>query len=315
MRKQEEFFSLIYLERFQQNHEDDIREATPHRRKVALEASRIMVRFPPLLSPLFLLLHLLLFATSSEAGLFRGSARPTPLQQLKTRVQSEDKKALTFLRGDFELSCWLRVTGGDVDEACRRVLEKAEWRKGVGKVTMADCARGFGSDGYALQLGGLFDRRGCPLVYSHGLPRGSEAQIRSMTVYMQERVLDACAQNSGGGRRGRGGGGGGGGGGYEGGGGRRPYCAPLTIIDCTQPSFRSPDGALRRGGIDVVSRYYPWSREGTTLFLGVRTRSFKPMNEHEASSCDAKQFVRLSWVPISNSSDGLSCLLFRQCDE
>ena len=96
---------------------------------------------------------------------------------------------------------------------------------------MADCARGFGTDGFAVCLDGLHDRRGRPIVYSHGLPRGTRQQIERQTVYLQERVLAGCT--SGGGERGGG-------------------CAALIIVDCKKPSFRQPDAALRKGGIDVV---------------------------------------------------------------
>ena len=56
----------------------------------------------------------------------------------------------------------------------------------------------------------------------------------------------------------RGGDGGGGGG-----------CAALIIVDCKKPSFRQPDAALRKGGIDVVAAHYPWANRGTTVFVGV----------------------------------------------
>ena len=62
-------------------------------------------------------------------------------------------------------------------------------------------------------------------------------------MYMQERVLDSCGVDG--------------------------SCAPLTVIDCSKPSFRSPDTALRKGGIDVVALHYPWSNKGTTVFVGV----------------------------------------------
>lgn len=197
-----------------------------------------------LASPFCLFLVILVQEAAGGSPLF-GKATPSSLQQLRKRFKSEDPKALSYLVGpDVELKGWLSEASGDVDKAYAKARAKASWRKSVGRVTMSDCARGFNSDGFSLCLGGLRDMRGRPIVYSHGLPRGSEKQIRSMTVYMQERVLEACAA-------------------------RRGGVSVLTVIDCTKPSFRSPDRALRNGGIDVVAKYYPWNNKGTTVFVGV----------------------------------------------
>lgn len=182
-------------------------------------------------------------AASNPLQFRRG--RSSGVQQLRDLFRSEDPKALSHLVGpDVELASWLEETRGDVSKAYQKAKAKAEWRKSVGRVTISDCARGFDSDGFSLTLGGLHDRRGRAIVYSHGLPRGSEQQIRSMTVYMQERVLEGCA-------------------------GRQGGASCLTILDCTKPSFRLPDKALRRGGIDIVDKYYPWVNRGTAVFVGV----------------------------------------------
>ena len=197
--------------------------------------------------PFNMWLHFVIILCLIDMALARKDAS---LHLLRQKVAEADSDALRFLRGpNTELALWLRFCNGNIDEAARRSLEKAAWRKKIGKVSMGDISRGFSTDGYALCLGGLKARNGAPIVYSHGLPRGNEAQLRRQTVYMQERVLDACDNSRS--LKGRG------------------ICAPLTIIDCKQPSFRSPDKALRRGGIDVVARYYPWSNKGTSLFLGV----------------------------------------------
>ena len=182
------------------------------------------------------------------ASLLLSAARASSTAELRSSIRARDPSALRHLAGDVELSCWLREKNGDVERAAEAACAKAEWRRRVGRVSMADCARGFGTDGFAVCLDGLHDRRGRPIVYSHGLPRGTRQQIERQTVYLQERVLAGCT--SGGGERGGG-------------------CAALIIVDCKKPSFRQPDAALRKGGIDVVAAHYPWANRGTTVFVGV----------------------------------------------
>mmetsp|Transcript_36855 Transcript_36855/g.71452 ORF Transcript_36855/g.71452 Transcript_36855/m.71452 type:complete len:163 (+) Transcript_36855:138-626(+) len=43
----------------------------------------------------------------------------------------------------------------------------------------------------------------------------------------------------------------------------------LVFINCTSPSFRFPDQAIRKGGVEVVKNYYPWAYSATTVFIGV----------------------------------------------
>lgn len=190
---------------------------------------------------------LFLCPLSSESSNY-ASAGSNHAQVTKLRHQIESEEVgLSRLIRDFELSCWLNICRGNVDEACRSCIEKARWRAKIGSVKMQQVAKAFESDGYSVCLEGLRDLRGAPIVYSFGLPRGKESYIRSQTMYMQERVLaEAGARSTLGG-----------------------ICAPLTVIDCRSPSFRSPEAALRRGGIDVVAKYYPWASEGRTVFVGL----------------------------------------------
>eukprot|EP00960_Hanusia_phi_P000315 8547-Hanusia_phi.AAC.2 len=151
------------------------------------------------------------------------------------------KEELRWIQGDKEIASWLSIYR-DEKTAVEKIRAKADWRRQLGKVSMADCARGFGTDGFTVCLESLHDRDGNAIVYSHGLPRGTESQIRAQTIYLQERVLANSKNN---------------------------VASSLTVIDCTQPSFRIPDGTLKRGGIDVISTYYPWSTFGATVFIGV----------------------------------------------
>ena len=160
------------------------------------------------------------------------------IDSLRSKLSQEE---LRWIHGDKEIASWISIYREE-DAAIQKIRAKANWRRQIGKVSMADCARGFGTDGFTVCLESLHDRDGNAIVYSHGLPRGTEAQIRAQTIYLQERVL-ANSKNQ--------------------------VASALTIIDCTQPSFRIPDGVLKRGGIDIISQYYPWSTFGSTVFIGV----------------------------------------------
>ena len=181
------------------------------------------------------------------ASLLLSAARASSTAELRSSIRARDPSALRHLAGDVELSCWLREKNGDVGARRTRPARKPSGAAASG-VYRWRTARGFGADGFAVCLDGLHDRRGRPIVYSHGLPRGTRQQIERQTVYLQERVLAGCT--SGGGERGGG-------------------CAALIIVDCKKPSFRQPDAALRKGGIDVVAAHYPWANRGTTVFVGV----------------------------------------------
>jgi hypothetical protein len=88
----------------------------------------------------------------------------------------------------------------------------------------------------------------------HGTCTLRAAQERILAAYNTRRVSDA---------RGDGGFGEG-----ASAGGCGP-CTALVVVDCTKPSFRLPDLALRRGGIDVATQRFPWGRRSTTVFVGV----------------------------------------------
>lgn len=153
-------------------------------------------------------------------------------QALRAQLNNKERKWISA----HEAELWVREAP---DDALQRMKRKAEWREEVGAVSMSDCARFFGSDGFTVCLEGLRDKKGQPLVFSYGLPRGNEKQIRCQTVYLQERVM----ANEG--------------------------TRPCTVIDTRAPSFRMPDADLRRGGIATINDYYPWANAGTTVFVGV----------------------------------------------
>ena len=86
------------------------------------------------------------------------------VMELRTMLRQDDPTALRYIMGDSELACWISTCDGDVDAACARVRAKAAWRKTVGRVSMADCARMLDSDGYSICLAGLRDRRGASIA-------------------------------------------------------------------------------------------------------------------------------------------------------
>lgn len=153
-------------------------------------------------------------------------------QALRAQLSGREKKWISA----HEAELWVREAP---DDALQRMKRKAAWREEVGAVSMSDCARFFGSDGFTVCLEGLRDKKGQPLVFSYGLPRGNEAQIRCQTVYLQERVMANDGTKA------------------------------CTIIDTRAPSFRLPDADLRKGGIATINTYYPWANSGTTVFVGV----------------------------------------------
>ena len=169
---------------------------------------------------------------------------------LRSKLSAE---ALSSCGSDEELRLWLRETRGDVGRAVLRIEEKAAFKERIGRVTVRDVARVFGTDGYTVYLGGLRDRAGSPLVFSRGIPRGTERQIARQTIWLQDRILEDAATPGAPWRPGR----------------ARPPARAVTIIDVRSPSFRVPDPALRAGGIETIRRYYPWANRGTTIFVGV----------------------------------------------
>ena len=144
---------------------------------------------------------------------------------------------------ELEAELWLKQCRDDEVEALEKMRAKGKFRKQVGRVSMRSCARFFGSDGYTVALEGLRDKKERPIVYSHGIPRGDETQIRAQTVYLQERLL-ASAKTA-------------------------DDVTSLMIINARPKSFRFPDRALRRGGINVISTYYPWASKGPTVFVAL----------------------------------------------
>jgi len=166
-----------------------------------------------------------------------GVERKVVARQLQRQLRATEGEGMTVV----EAELWLEASGDDREVALRRMREKVAFRKSVGRVSMRDCAQFFGSDGFTVALEGLRSREGQAIVYSYGIPRGNAAQIQAQTVYLQERVL-AMAQTC-------------------------DQVAALKVIDTRSSSFRAPDRALRRGGLEVMRRYYPWSTKGTTVFV------------------------------------------------
>jgi len=148
-----------------------------------------------------------------------------------------------------ELKEFLKEEDHDVDKAFNRLKEKGTWKSKLGLVRMKDhiapCLR---SDGYSVCLEGLRARDGRVIVYSYGMPKGSVESVERQTAYLHDRVMISATTN------------------YRE--SSEPYRA-LVVINCTSPSFRFPDKAIRKGGVEVVRKYYPWASSATTVFIGV----------------------------------------------
>lgn len=147
------------------------------------------------------------------------------------------------IHGDNEYVGWMHVSKGDLEKAKEACIKKADWRESIGKIGMKDMVKHLKSDGYSMVLETLKDCNGNPVVWSFGLPRGDTATIRDHTIYLNERIMANC----------------------------KPEQVPqaTVVIDFRSPSFRFPDKAIREGGFDVNSKYYPWWNENDTIFVGV----------------------------------------------
>ena len=144
-----------------------------------------------------LLASLMLALALSSAAAEGAAGAGGTVGALRARLRADDPAALRNLMGDAELAGWLAEANGDVERAAAAARDKAAWRARLGRVSMADCARGFDSDGFAVCLEGLRDRSGRPIVYSVGLPRGNLKQMERQTVYLQVRGSDVgCARRS-----------------------------------------------------------------------------------------------------------------------
>ena len=129
--------------------------------------------------------------------------------------------------------------GTSAAEAAR---DKADWLASQGSVTIGHVAPYYRSEGFLMCLEGLSDASGSPVLYSHGMPHGSEGAVLQQVRYAHERAIAQCGAL-----------------------GRELRCT--TIVNVRSPTFRFPDAPLR-AAIDATRRYYPWAAHSPTVFVG-----------------------------------------------
>lgn len=120
-----------------------------------------------------------------------------------------------------EARAFLEAHDGDAALAEAALDAKAQWRKAQGRVTIAQVAPFYRSDGYSVVLEGLVDAEGDPLVFANGMPHGSPEEVVHQVMYTHERVMAQCEALG------------------------RPALRMTTIVNVRSPTFRFPDKACR----------------------------------------------------------------------
>ena len=138
-----------------------------------------------------------------------------------------------------ESHAFIEQTGTGAAAAAR---DKADWLAAQGSVTIGHVAPYYRSEGFLICLEGLRDASGSPVLYSHGMPHGSEDAVLQQVRYAHERVIAQCIAL-----------------------GRELRCT--SIVNVRSPTFRFPDAPLR-AAIDATRRYYPWAAHSPTVFVG-----------------------------------------------